>query len=142
MNKRQLASYEKLLLQRKSELLKQVLNQDDDIDELRGDQPADPLDMAGNTSSLELMTTLGNHERVELAEIDRALEKIEDKTYGKCEECGENIAVARLKAIPTAQLCVPCKEKQERNPQVPFMDRPRRRVILSDDLPTMTDEDS
>ena len=77
MNKRKLASYRKLLANRKSDLLKQVITQDDDIDELREDQPADPLDMAGNTSSLELMIAVGNNERVELSEIDRALEKIE-----------------------------------------------------------------
>lgn len=142
MNKRQLASFKKVLLQRKGLLLKQVLNQDDDIYDLRGDQPADPLDMAGNTSSLELMTTLSNHERIELSEIDRALDKIEEKVYGNCEGCDKNIALARLKAIPTARLCMDCKEKQERNPQMASFNRPRRRIILNDDLPAMTDEDS
>jgi len=141
MNKRKLTAYQKLLLERKRELLKQVVNQDDDLDELRGDQPADPLDMAGNSSTLELMTTLGNHERVELADIDIALQKIEDKSYGDCEDCGESIAPARLEAIPTARFCVPCKEKHERNPQAYYADRPRRRVLSSDDLPMSTDDD-
>ena len=139
MDKRKQASIEKLLAERREELLKQVLNQDDGIDDLTEDQPADPLDMAGNTSSLELMTALGNHERSELTEIDRALEKIEDGTFGRCEDCGQNIAVPRLKAIPTARLCVPCQEKQERSPQAVY-DRPRRRVATRDGLTTNEDE--
>ena len=85
----QLAFYKKILTERKRELLKQVLNQDEDLDEIRGDVAADPLDAAGNASSLELMTTLGNHERNELAEIDNALQKIENGSYGFCEESGE-----------------------------------------------------
>jgi len=72
----QLAFYKKILTERKRELLKQVLNQDEDLDEIRGDVAADPLDAAGNASSLELMTSLGNHERRELAEIDNALQKL------------------------------------------------------------------
>ena len=141
MNKRKLASYRKLLANRKSDLLKQVITQDDDIDELREDQPADPLDMAGNTSSLELMIAVGNNERVELSEIDRALEKIEGGDYGKCEDCEEDIAPARLEAIPTARLCVGCKEKQEMNPRDTIgPDRPRRRAILTDDLSMNSDE--
>ena len=140
MTKKKLTFYNRLLMERKNELLKQVLNQDDDIDELRDDQPADPLDMAGNTSSLELMIALGNNERVELAEIDRALEKTAGEAYGKCEDCEGDIAPARLEAIPTARLCVACKEKQERNPQDFHIDRPRRRVILADELPTNDDD--
>lgn len=141
MNKRKLTSFRKLLLEQKEALLKQVLNQDDGIDELRDDQPADPLDMAGNTSSLELMTALGNHERAELEEIDGALEKIDDGSYGKCEDCEKEIAPARLEAIPTARFCVPCKEKQERNPQASY-ERPRRRVIMADELPLSTDDEN
>ena len=141
MTKKKLTFYTQLLMERKNELLKQALNQDGDIDELRDDQPADPLDMAGNTSSLELMIALGNNERVELAEIDRALEKIANGSYGECEDCRGDIAPARLEAIPTARLCVACKEKQERNPQEFYQDRPRRRVLLADDLP-MDDDDS
>ena len=141
MNKRQMGSFKKLLEKRRHDLLKQVVSQDDDIDELRDDQPADPLDMAGNSSSLELMIALGNNERVELSEIDNAIEKMDTKTYGKCEECETNIAPARLEAIPTARLCVDCQQKQERNPRDLQVDRRRRRIILSDDLPVSSEEE-
>lgn len=44
--------------------------------------------------------------RTELEEIERALAKIEDGTYGSCEKCGEPIPPARLEAVPTARFCI------------------------------------
>ncbi|MDP6039668.1 MAG: TraR/DksA family transcriptional regulator [Candidatus Latescibacteria bacterium] len=139
LSKKKLEFYKKLLIERKRELLKQVLNQDEDIDEIRGDVAADPLDAAGNSSSLELMTTLGNHERRELAEIDHALQKIEDRSYGFCEESEEPIHPARLEAVPTARYTMEVQERLERTPLQ--FDRPRRRVLMSEDLPMSTDDD-
>ena len=133
-----LAFYKKNLTERKRELLKQVLNQDEDLDEIRSDVAADPLDAAGNASSLELMTSLGNHERRELAEIDNALQKIENRTYGFCEESGEPIHPLRLEAMPTARYTVQVQERLERTPQQ--RSRPRR-ALKREDLPISTDDD-
>src|SRR5439155_13104879 len=47
--------------------------------------------------------------RASIEDIDRALAKIEDGTYGICEGCGRPIPKARLKALPHASLCVACK---------------------------------
>mgnify|MGYP006309961365 CR=1 FL=1 len=142
LTKKKLDFYKNILLERKRALLQQVLNQDEDIDEIRSDVAADPLDAAGNSSSLELMTTLGNHERHELAEIDHALQKIEKGTYGFCEESGEPIHPARLEAIPTARYTIEVQERMERTPQnAMYQDRPRRRVLMGEDLPISTDDD-
>ncbi len=46
--------------------------------------------------------------------IDQALQRIEDNTFGKCQDCGKAIAAARLKVIPHATLCIECQEKEER----------------------------
>ena len=139
--KKKLATFQKILVARKAGLLKQVIDQDDDIGELRDDQPADPLDLAGNTSTLELLTTLGNHERVELDEIDHALEKIEAGTYGVCEGSGELIPEGRLEAMPTARYTIAIQEVREKTSAGGTPERPRRRSILTDDLPAM-DEDT
>ena len=85
------------------------------------------------------MTTLGNHERHELTEIDNALQKIEDRSYGFCEESGEPINPMRLEAVPTARYTLEVQERLERAPQQ--FDRPRRRVLMSEDLPMSTDDD-
>ena len=49
---------------------------------------------------------LANTLRETLDEVERALAKLEDGTYGKCEECGEDIAAARLEAMPAARYCI------------------------------------
>lgn len=49
-----------------------------------------------------------------IQEIDQALKKIEEKTYGYCEECGKFIGKERLNALPFVSLCVDCKRQQER----------------------------
>lgn len=135
-----LAFFRRLLLDRKKALLKQTLLEDADINELRSDRSADPFDMAGNATSLELMATLGNNERRELAEVDHALGKIDEGTYGICEVSGELIGEMRLEAIPTARYTMQVQQERERNPQ--FVERPRRRVISAEDLPMSGDEDS
>ena len=48
-----------------------------------------------------------------ISKIDEALLRMEDGTYGVCEECGDDIGVDRLKARPVTTLCVRCKSEQE-----------------------------
>ncbi len=48
------------------------------------------------------------------AQIDRALARIEDGTYGVCESCGQPIGKLRLMAFPRATLCMTCKQREER----------------------------
>lgn len=50
-----------------------------------------------------------------LSEIESALRRIKEGTYGYCEETGEAIDIERLQAIPTAKFCLDSQEKQERN---------------------------
>ena len=51
----------------------------------------------------------------ELEAIADALEKIEKGTYGICESCGKEISYERLEAVPTARLCVECKNQMEKS---------------------------
>ena len=50
----------------------------------------------------------------EIREIDAALERVRDGSYGVCESCADAIAMERLEAIPYARLCFPCKKEEER----------------------------
>jgi DnaK suppressor protein len=59
------------------------------------------------------LTVLSN-ERDKLAQIDRALARIDDGTYGVCESCGNPIGKMRLMAFPRATLCLTCKQREER----------------------------
>ncbi|MEZ0393191.1 MAG: TraR/DksA family transcriptional regulator [Pseudobdellovibrionaceae bacterium] len=74
---------------------------------------SDEAEAASHDLSTNLSIHLHERDRMVLFQIDRALGKLEDGTYGQCEVCTETIGVGRLKASPFATLCVACKEEQE-----------------------------
>jgi DnaK suppressor protein len=76
-----------------------------------GDVQFDEEGGEGGTSNVdrELDLVLSGQARAAIAEIDRALGKIDIGTYGVCEQCGRDIPPARLQALPYAALCVACK---------------------------------
>ena len=78
------------------------------------DDLADEVDLASTESDQSMSLRLRDRERILLHKIDKALEKIEDGTYGVCEQCGEDIGAKRLEARPVTDLCIRCKEEQER----------------------------
>jgi len=139
MNPQELEVYRELLLKRRLEILDDS-DQDEDIRDAQRTGSADPLDMALDTESMELMMALGDSERRELKEIERALEKIENDTYGVCELCGGEIGAARLEAIPTADLCISCKSSQERNSPVSYTRR-RWRPNLNEEMSNTDDKE-
>ena len=73
-----------------------------------------PGDMATETFDRELDYTLEENSEHVLSEIDGALRRIEDGTFGRCESCGREIDEARLEAIPYATKCIDCRRKEER----------------------------
>ena len=52
--------------------------------------------------------------QIEPAQMERAIERVDADTYGRCESCGNPIPKARLQAFPSATLCVTCKQREER----------------------------
>jgi RNA polymerase-binding transcription factor DksA len=67
------------------------------------------------TDNYEQEFTLGliQNEEATLHDIDEALAKIDEGTYGNCEGCEKKIPKARLKVVPHARLCVECQRKEE-----------------------------
>lgn len=59
-----------------------------------------------------------HHHKLKLNKIDEALRKLNDGSYGICDDCGIEISEARLKVLPYAVHCVECKEKREKIEQV------------------------
>lgn len=74
----------------------------------------DIYDIASNERERELTLMLGDRDREKLSEIEDALERLKDNSYGTCEECGEPIAEPRLKALPSTRVCVECMSKMEK----------------------------
>jgi len=74
----------------------------------------DQADTGSKTFSREHEMSLAASHRDMLSQTARALHRIEDGTYGVCENCGKPIGKARLQAFPRASLCVDCKQREER----------------------------
>ncbi len=74
----------------------------------------DQADVGSATFERDHEMTLANNARDMLAQTERALARIEDGSYGVCEECGEPIGKMRVMAYPRATLCLPCKQRAER----------------------------
>ena len=70
---------------------------------------------ASLTSELERRRALENRLRDQLAEIEHALHKKDQGTYGLCDACGQPIEPARLEALPQASQCLSCKASQAKN---------------------------
>jgi DnaK suppressor protein len=73
----------------------------------------DVADLAADVCEQDLSLNLIGRQQSELGDIDRALERIDWRSYGLCDGCGQPIPVARLEAIPTALTCIECKSKSE-----------------------------
>src|SRR5213592_3815450 len=114
MNKAQLKKFKALLETKRDEIVKkarQTLNEDMMLD--ANDLP-DEMDLASSEYLQSFTFRLRGREKVFLDKIEKALRKIEDGSFGICEECGEEISIKRLEARPETTLCIRCKEDQER----------------------------
>ncbi|MDR2573067.1 MAG: RNA polymerase-binding protein DksA [Desulfovibrio sp.] len=74
---------------------------------------ADPADRATAESDRAFTLRIRDRERRLIRKIQAALQRIDDGTYGVCEDCGEDISIQRLKARPVTRLCINCKARQE-----------------------------
>ncbi len=114
MNKVQLKKFKTLLTEKRDEIVKkakQTLEEDMTLDS--NDLP-DEMDLASSEYLQSFTFRLRGREKAFLDKINKALQKIEDGSFGVCEECGEEITVKRLEARPETTLCIRCKEDQER----------------------------
>jgi len=73
----------------------------------------DPTDRASLESERNFMLRIRDRENKLIKKVRSALERIENGTFGVCEECGENISIKRLKARPVTTQCIDCKTKEE-----------------------------
>ena len=78
------------------------------------DDLPDEVDLASSESEQSMSLRLRDRERVLLRKIEKALKKIEEGTYGTCDTCSEEIGIKRLEARPVTDLCIRCKEEQEK----------------------------
>jgi len=99
------------------------------------DEGMDTYDLASDARDREISHILTDRDRGKLDAIDEALSRVDDGTYGLCEDCGAEIAEGRLDALPFTRLCVTCQSDRERESRMNKRyeeDRSSRRLGLGD----------
>jgi len=113
MKQRELEFFRRLLETRRLEILAEA---DRAVGSMNGDERtnyADPSDRAALESDRNFLLRMRDRERKLLGKIDEAFARIQDGSYGLCEECANPIGIERLKARPVTTLCFDCKSSQE-----------------------------
>ena len=122
LNKKELLEYQKLITKRKSEIQDALEHiSEETLKKSQKDAAGDisgytfhMADVATDTYDREFSLGIASNERQMLYELDDALKRIDDGTFGFCEDCKNAIAKSRLKAVPHARLCLACQEKREK----------------------------
>jgi len=108
----------KSLLSRRTDIRKKL---SDELDSLRNhkegsDATGDAADVAFESGSEEMASQLAELDSRELRQIDRALARLKQGTYGLCEVCSSKIPIGRLNALPYSTLCIECQREMEKYP--------------------------
>jgi len=119
------AQFKKILLIKRGLLAGSVNRMEDEAlrknrQSASGDLSSIPIHLADiGTDNYEQEFALGliENEEEALHDIDEAIAKIEEGTYGQCEVCEKKIPKARLKVVPHARLCIECQRKEESQPK-------------------------
>jgi len=78
------------------------------------DEGMDTYDLASEERDREINFILSDRERVKIKQVDDALDRLDEDTYGMCESCGLEIAEERLQSMPFTRLCRDCQQEQEK----------------------------
>jgi RNA polymerase-binding protein DksA len=123
MRKARMKKYKKLLLAAKDNLEAEVQHlHRDNLNRSQRESSGDlsgysyhMADVGTDTFGREVELTIASAGSETMKDIEAALGKIEDGTYGKCGVCGGQVSEKRLEAVPYARLCISCKSEEEKN---------------------------
>src|SRR5438552_667034 len=98
---------------RRDELRRRLGGELKDLRNYKSGDTGDSADLAFDSGSEEVASQLAELEARELSQIERALTKLKQGTYGLCEGCQKKIPVARLNALPFSTTCIECQREME-----------------------------
>jgi DnaK suppressor protein len=114
LDRKTITKFKKILLKEREQIVGEVKQIVESSKEMGQDGIQDIGDEAANIYNKQVLLSLNENERMRLQEVDESLDRMENGTYGICEECGEPIGLKRLEVRPVAKYCVPCKTKLEK----------------------------
>ena len=109
MQPEKLAHFEKILLEQLREHTGHIRDDQDAALEVADDGVQDPADLSVSDVNTEIALRLGERESQLVADIDQALLRIKEGSYGTCARCGKSIYERRLEAVPTARYDAACQ---------------------------------
>jgi DnaK suppressor protein len=118
MNKKQLEHFKTLLLEHRAKILNGGYHSKTEDLHISSDDLAEDGDLANHVINQQITLSVREREREKLMLINEALERIEDGTYGFCEDCDEEIGLKRLEKQPWASLCITHAEEREREEMI------------------------
>ena len=120
LSKEQLKQFRQLLITERAKLASEIRSLAQDAAksprEASGDLSAYTVhmaDMAADTYDRELSMNIVSSEQELLYQIDDALKRLDDGTFGVCQQCNQPITMSRLKAVPYASMCIACQRTKE-----------------------------
>jgi len=114
LDRKTITRFRKILLKEREQIVGEVKQIVESSNEMGQDGIQDIGDEAANIYNKQVLLSLNENERMRLKEVDESLDRIENGTYGICEECGGPISLKRLEVRPVAKYCVPCLTKLEK----------------------------
>jgi DnaK suppressor protein len=114
VNKRELKAFKEKLVHQRETILRGIPPKMEASPPTGEPEGGDVCDIASSDRETELRLRLSEREREKLREIEEALERVDDGSFGICDKCGEKIPLGRLKAMPFTTVCVKCKSEEER----------------------------
>ena len=113
MNKKEMEEFRKKLLNLREQLWIEVKHKHAEASDLRDTGVPDPGDASMTDDLRDFLHVLSDSKREQILEIDEAIRRIEDGSYGICARCEEEIGKKRLEVQPSTPYCVSCKEELE-----------------------------
>jgi len=141
MNKKSRDLLAKELLRQKAVLLKEVSDVEQDLRFISEDNRSELEECAQEQRTLWLLSRLDTRSRTAIMEIEDALRRIADGTYGECEDCGLAIPVARLRILPATRYCVSCASVYEKRRRLADAGEATPTLKTPKDLSLLTDQD-
>ncbi len=114
MKKTELKRFRKILEEKRDTVVRRARETIDQDMTLDASELPDEMDLASSEYMQSFTFRLRGRERHFLQKIEKALKKLDEGEFGICEDCEEPISIKRLEARPETELCIRCKEDQER----------------------------
>ncbi len=114
MRREKIEKIKKDLLDMREQLWIEIKHKQGEAAELRDAGVPDPGDEGTTEDLRDFLHLMSDSKREQILEIDEALDRIQNGTYGICEECGGEIKIKRLEIQPYTRYCVSCKEEIEK----------------------------